>query len=121
MRRLTWLLGTLKGIPEPSAVLVTSLMTYWYPGVQETIKLVKTIFPKTPIVLGGLYAGLMPEHARRHSGADQLITGEGEAAILNFLKALTGWPITERPDPQDLDTYPFPAFDLYPAWNMPAC
>ena len=101
-------------IPEPQAVLVTSLMTYWYPGVQEAVSLVKEVFPKTPLVLGGLYAGLLPDHAQARSGVDHLITGEGEGAILKFLKGLTGLAAVSSPDPEDLDTYPFPAFGLYP-------
>ena len=86
-------------IPEPQAVLVTSLMTYWYPGVQEAVSLVKEVFPKTPLVLGGLYAGLLPDHAQARSGVDHLITGEGEGAILKFLKELTGIEAGEHPRP----------------------
>jgi radical SAM superfamily enzyme YgiQ (UPF0313 family) len=104
----------LSEIPEPQAVLITSLMTYWYPGVQEAVSLVREVFPGSPLVLGGLYAGLLPDHARAHCGVDYLITGEGEGAILNLLKDLTGLIPIRTPDPEDLDTYPFPAFDLYP-------
>ena len=100
-------------IPEPQAVLITSLMTYWYPGVQEAVTLVKEVFPKTPLVLGGLYAGLLPDHARTRSDADYLITGEGEGAILNLLKDLTGVNPVDPPDTENLDSFPFPAFDLY--------
>jgi radical SAM superfamily enzyme YgiQ (UPF0313 family) len=106
--------NALLDIPEPQAVLVTSLMTYWYPGVQEAVSLVKEVFPKTPLVLGGLYAGLLPDHAQARSGVDYLITGEGEGAILKLLEGLTGLTAVNSPDPEDLDTYPFPAFDLYP-------
>jgi radical SAM superfamily enzyme YgiQ (UPF0313 family) len=101
-------------IPKPQAVLITSLMTYWYPGVREAASLVREVFPGTPLVLGGLYAGLLPDHALAQSGADHLIIGEGEGAILNLLQSLTGVTPTNPPDPDNLDTYPFPAFDLYP-------
>lgn len=100
-------------IPKPQAVLITSLMTYWYPGVREAASLVKEVFPGTPLVLGGLYAGLLPDHALAQSGADHLIIGEGEGAILNLLQDLTGVTPVNTPDPDNLDTYPFPAFDLY--------
>jgi len=43
---------------KPDAVLVTSTMTYWYPGVQESIRLVKEQFSEVPLVLGGIYATL---------------------------------------------------------------
>jgi hypothetical protein len=54
----------LESMPVPRAILVTSLMTYWYPGVQETIQLLGSVFPEAPILLGGIYASLLPEHAR---------------------------------------------------------
>jgi hypothetical protein len=38
-------------------------MTYWYQGVQETIQLLRTVFP-VPILLGGRYAPLLPEYAK---------------------------------------------------------
>ena len=101
-------------IPKPQAVLITSLMTYWYPGVREAASLVREVFPGIPLVLGGLYAGFLPDHALTQSGADHLIIGEGEGAILNLLRELTGVTPTNPPDPDNLDTYPFPAFDLYP-------
>ncbi|MBW1772579.1 MAG: radical SAM protein, partial [Deltaproteobacteria bacterium] len=41
----------LEKIPRPDAILITSLMTYWYPGVQEAITLSRDIFPKVPIIL----------------------------------------------------------------------
>ncbi|MBI5584338.1 MAG: B12-binding domain-containing radical SAM protein [Deltaproteobacteria bacterium] len=106
-------LQALRATPEPVAVLVTSLMTYWYPGITETIGLIKQVFPRVPVVLGGVYAGLMPNHARENVGADHLITGAGEGAILNFLGNLTGRLPSGGFDPDQLDSYPFPAFDLY--------
>ena len=65
---------------RPDAVLVTSMMTYWYPGVVETISLIKNIWPHVPVVLGGVYATLCPQHAADHSGADTIIPGPLENA-----------------------------------------
>ncbi len=75
---------------EPAAILVTGLMTYWYPGVQEAIKLVKEAFPAAPVLLGGVYASLIPEHARAHSGADQVLPGPGEGSLTEALFRWTG-------------------------------
>jgi hypothetical protein len=61
-------LSKLKAIPQPDAILVTSGMTYWYLGVLDTIRTIRKIFPKTLIVLGGIYATLCSDHARRTSG-----------------------------------------------------
>jgi radical SAM superfamily enzyme YgiQ (UPF0313 family) len=89
-------------------------MTYWYKGIIETIGLVRSVFPESPIILGGIYATLMPDHARYHSKADHIIIGPGESAILNLLAPLTGRSPRIVPSPDDLDSYPLPAFDLYP-------
>ena len=65
----------LSKIKKPSAVLMTSGMTYWYPGVQTAIAIVKDFFPDAPVILGGIYATLSFEHACRYSGADYVWRG----------------------------------------------
>ncbi len=103
----------LAGLPQPAAILVTSLMTYWYPGVFAAIRLARERFPRVPIILGGIYATLCPEHARSHSGADLVITGPGQEEILASLDALGLSPpgIKVR---GDLDEGPYPALHLLP-------
>ncbi|MCM8762527.1 MAG: radical SAM protein [Candidatus Omnitrophica bacterium] len=61
---------------KPEAILVTSKMTYWYPGVVKTISILKKYFPETKIILGGTYAKLLPQHAKKFSGADIVISDE---------------------------------------------
>ncbi|MGE5258101.1 MAG: B12-binding domain-containing radical SAM protein [Hyphomicrobiales bacterium] len=107
-----WLHEDLSRIETPDIILVTSAMTYWYTGVQETIGMVRAIFPRTPVILGGVYATLCPEHARQCSGADEVFTGPAEPALLSLVRTFTGWTYAERFEPNHLDTYPFPAFDL---------
>jgi pyruvate-formate lyase-activating enzyme len=105
-------LKELAGMSAPSVVLVTSGMTYWYPGVFRAIQLLHSRFSETPIFLGGIYATLCPDHARRHSGADQVLTGEGERAVLMAVDDICG----HRSDAGSYDhpnTLPLPAFDLY--------
>ena len=99
---------------KPDAVLVTSTMTYWYPGVQESIRLVKEHFSDVPLVLGGIYATLCREHAVRNSGADHIISGPGENQILKLLEELTRYSPEKPSHDVELDTLPWPAFDLLP-------
>jgi radical SAM superfamily enzyme YgiQ (UPF0313 family) len=101
----------LTAMPRPDAILVTSLMTYWYPGVQAAIRLAREQFPGTPVILGGIYATLCPEHAGKHSGADFLATGPGEESILSNLAA-AGLPTPAPTRPLDLDALPYPALNL---------
>lgn len=49
--------------PAPDLVLITTIMTYWYPGAAEAIAMARNLWPKAKIVLGGIYATLCPEHA----------------------------------------------------------
>ncbi|MBN1255031.1 MAG: B12-binding domain-containing radical SAM protein [Deltaproteobacteria bacterium] len=105
---------TIQSFPPPQAVLVTSGMTYWYPGVHEVIGAVKEAFPSVPVILGGIYATLCAEHAEEHAGADFVITGWGEIQILKLLEELIGISPSFFPDLNDLDSFPSPAFGLYP-------
>jgi pyruvate-formate lyase-activating enzyme len=46
------------------AVLIQTVMTYWYPGVQEIIEDIRALQPLAKIILGGVYATLCPSHAQ---------------------------------------------------------
>ncbi len=102
----------LREAERPDAVLVTSLMTYWYPGVFALIRLLREMMPDVPILLGGIYATLCYDHAVKHAGAQSVIAGAGEASVLKVLEELTGFTSLCQFFPDDLDTYPYPAFDL---------
>lgn len=99
-------------IGRPDAILVTSMMTYWYPGVFEAIRYIKEYLPGVPVILGGVYATLCAEHARRFSGADHVITHEGEMRVLKLLGSLWGTSPDYLPDLNELDRLPYPCFDL---------
>lgn len=106
--------------PQPDLILLTSGMTYWYPGLQQTIAALRRLFPQAPIVLGGIYATLCPEHAQQTSGADLIVTGEAESVIGDLLEKVALGAAGEHPrivagEPTShLDELPWPAFDLYP-------
>jgi radical SAM superfamily enzyme YgiQ (UPF0313 family) len=88
----------------PDMVFVTCTMTFWYPGLFEVVRIVKSRFPHVPVIVGGIYATLCHEHAKRFSGADFVIRGSAENG-LDFLNI-------SRYD--GLDELPYPAYDLYP-------
>ncbi|MFP4474485.1 MAG: B12-binding domain-containing radical SAM protein [Desulfatibacillaceae bacterium] len=102
----------LAAMPRPDLVLVTSHMTYWYPGVFETISELRRVLPGVPVVLGGVYATLCVEHARKHSGADQVVPGQCENRLPDILERHTSWRPESSPDTSDLARLPFPALDL---------
>ncbi|MBI5747495.1 MAG: radical SAM protein [Nitrospinae bacterium] len=78
----------LKSIMPVDIIFVTSIMTYWYTGVAETVKEVRKLAGDTPIIIGGIYATLCPDHALKNTGADLIYEGSAEngleAVIRNF-------------------------------------
>ncbi len=102
----------LQAIRKPELILVTSMMTYWYPAVFDTIRILKEEIPGVPVILGGNYVTLCAEHAQG-SGADRLVIGEGEIQLPEILKDYLGNDNAFKVDPDDLDSYPYPAYDLY--------
>ena len=101
----------LSAVPDPSAVLVTSLMTYWYPGVQEAVSIIRRTHPRVPVVLGGIYARLCRDHALLHAGADLVATGP-EGRDLQALVRLLDRAGVPRPSAAPEGFPPYPAFDL---------
>jgi len=58
----------------PDKIYVTSLFTYAWKPVHEAVAYYKKAFPQAKVILGGIYATLMPEHAAL-SGADEIHCG----------------------------------------------
>lgn len=102
----------LKMVPLPDVILITSMMTYWYLGVFQTIRLSKKHYPDVPVILGGIYTTLCSDHALKYAGADYYIFGEGEALVLQKVSELTQRNASFIPDLKKLDSLPYPAFDL---------
>ena len=107
-----WFRADLQNMPPPDLVLMTSMMTYWYPGVQETIKHIRSVWPQVPIVLGGIYARLCPDHARIHAGADHVNIEQAEKSLISIIRRYTGVSLMPTFDPYNLDSYPYPALEL---------
>ena len=102
---------------QPDLVLVTSLMTYWYPGVRETIETIRAIMPQTPIALGGIYARLCPDHAQNNAGADYVAVDPTVESLFSLIQRFTGFSVTPSFDTNDLDVYPYPALNLQSVIN----
>ncbi len=82
-------LDRLRNLPwEPDVILLGSGMTYWYTGIETTVNLVKQVWPHIPILLGGIYATLLPEHASRRPGIDAVIPGQAVQNVLEELSRL---------------------------------
>ena len=84
---------------RPDIVCITTGMTYWYQGVVEAAELVREHAPRAHILIGGIYASLMPEHAGRVTGADLVVKGDDPNPIKTYL-ADKGFPVPSGLIPQ---------------------
>lgn len=109
-----------------------SAMSHSYPYVKWLISVLKESHPNTPVVLGGPLASTVPEIVIREIGADVAVIGEGEETLPELAAALEGArPLASvsgiayadgdhvtttaaRQAVRELDTVPFPAWDLMP-------
>ena len=102
----------LESVNKPAAILITSLMTYWYPGVVEAVSLVRHIFPDVPIILGGIYARLCRQHALQIAGVD-FVAEEGYLHDPeSLLKIMELFNIPVPGNSTTNDNLPYPAFDM---------
>ena len=103
--------SALSELPRPDVVLITSGMTYWYPGVIEAMERVRTRYGRVPVALGGVYATLCTDHAQRHAGADLVVAGSGVVAALRMVDEVTGHDSAPDRYAEPL-AWPSPAHDL---------
>lgn len=64
---------TMKFVPD--LICVTSIFTYWSKYVKEAVSYYKKLYPNVPIIVGGIYASLLPQHCLEYTGCDDVITG----------------------------------------------
>ena len=101
----------LKAIEKPDLIWVTSTMTYWYPGIRQTIAAIREVFPDIPIWLGGIYAQLCPQHARETSGATEVVTLP-LSDLPDKIAAATGFSLSNRDEWMRFELLPSPALEL---------
>lgn len=71
---------------RPDLVLVTSIMSYWYPGIRKAVGIVREVYGGVPVILGGIYATLWSSHAVGTSGADGVYKGAIGEELRFFLR-----------------------------------
>ena len=65
---------------EPQHILVTSLFTYWSRYVADAALYYHAMFPHAKLIVGGIFASLLPDVCKRMTGADQVFVGIHEEA-----------------------------------------
>jgi hypothetical protein len=108
-------LGQIGTFPQPDVILITSHMTYWYPGVFRAIELAAGRYEgKVPVILGGIYAKLCTRHARLHSGASFVFTSQNLSELLSLIERATGKAFGRKPTVKSFCSYPHPLHELGP-------
>ncbi len=103
---LKMFLDFLEKIDEPDVILMTSIMTYWYPGLFFTAKILRERFPEAKIVLGGIYAFLCKKHAESSGLFDYVVTEKKLEDVIQKISKIFELNLKYFPDIS-------PAYDLY--------
>ncbi len=98
---------------KPDVILITSGMTYWYVGIREVVLQLRKIFPGIPVALGGIYATLCEDHARKYCDADVVITGSSPSKIVDIVEFFGEGKSDGTILPDTFDAWPEPLWDLY--------
>ena len=100
----------LRGIPKPitkiyienfnpQEVWITSLFTYWARYVKDAVRYYKRLFPDAKIVVGGIYASLMPDHCKEYTECDEVRIG----VIPEAEKCFPAYDLIRNVNPHPID------------------
>jgi len=64
---------------KPDQIKITSLFTYWSKCVWDSVRFYKEGYPVAKVIVGGIYASLMPKHCKK-SGCDEVFVGVDKEA-----------------------------------------
>lgn len=70
------LVNGLQDYTDFDKIYITSYFTYWSKYVKEAVEHYRKLNPDAEIIVGGIYASLMPEHCREYTGCDVVETGQ---------------------------------------------
>lgn len=104
----------LRALMPVDVILITTIMSYWYLGAKRVIEIIKSICGKVPIILGGIYATIYPQHAINHCNPTAVCQGKSEDSLKSILESL-GFKLTKIKH-----QIPYYRLNLYPATNYSA-
>lgn len=88
----------LKKLKKPDAIFVSSGMTYWYLGVKEVVDLIRHVWEKVPITVGGVYATLCPSHAKENIGANTILSNRESMKRYGINGNYPAWDLIDDKD-----------------------
>lgn len=117
--------------PDETLFVGISSMTAQLPSAVKAASIVRGKYPSLPIVWGGVHATLFPEETCADSLVDVVVIGEGEYTCLELAESFSGQKeinaikgivyksmegktiFTGNRNHHDLDTLPFPNYELF--------
>jgi hypothetical protein len=84
---------------DPQEIWVTSLFTYWAKYVKDAVQNYKHLFPDAKIVVGGIYASLMPDHCKKFTECDEV----KEGVVHEAEKCPPAYDLIENANPHSID------------------
>ncbi len=117
---------------QPQMVGITCLFSSVFPVIRRITRLVKEINPEIITITGGTYPTFLPEHCLEEESLDMICLGEGEVTLKETIQHLNQGQSLDDIDGlafkkdgrikvnprtrfiKDLDSIPFPAWDLLP-------
>ena len=68
----------------PDKIMITSLFTYWAGYVRDSVAHYRKLYPDARIIVGGVYASLMPDHCKKYTKCDEVFVGVHKGAEKSF-------------------------------------
>ncbi|HPO14339.1 MAG TPA: cobalamin-dependent protein [Candidatus Hydrogenedentes bacterium] len=118
--------------PEARVVGISVLFSFTWPLARRIIQSIKERFPSKIIIGGGEHFTGLPEESLRQAPLDYLVLGEGETTVCELIRALESGTFnpesipglaflregeyvqtTTRPRIMEVDSLPWPAWDLF--------
>ncbi|HEY4715623.1 MAG TPA: radical SAM protein [bacterium] len=90
----------------PDGVIITTGMTYWYPACDMVYGAVKKLFPKTEVFAGGVYASILPGHAKKLMPGAKVFTNSELSAFDRVLTEFLGTTFKCFDRPFEMWDYP---------------
>lgn len=86
---------------KPKQIMITSLFTYWAKYVKESVEHYKKLFPEANVIVGGIYASLIPRHCIEYTGCDEVFIGAHKEAENYASKNNLSYNKLNNPNPID--------------------
>ena len=73
---------------KPDLIGLGCFFSIRFPYASKIAKICKSLFPKTPVVIGGIHATVNPRLVLENKDIDYIVFGEGEDTVIDLVEAI---------------------------------